>query len=87
MPTLNWLCGIITSLNISAKNIEIHETLQNFIKNKKILQFQRYPSSQGAPSGLNTLNFDFKDKFIFVPRIEGVSGTKIREAVLKRNLS
>ncbi|MEL7671173.1 nucleotidyltransferase family protein [Methanobacterium sp.] len=36
---------------------------------------------------LKKINFDFKDKFIFVPRIEGVSGTKIREAVLKRNLS
>ena len=32
---------------------------------------------------LKKINFDFKDKFIFVKRIEGVSGTKIREAVLK----
>ena len=31
-------------------------------KNKrKMLQFQRHPSSQAAPSGLNTLNFDYKD--------------------------
>lgn len=34
---------------------------------------------------LKKINFDFKDKFIFVERIEGVSGTKIREAVLKGN--
>lgn len=34
---------------------------------------------------LTKLNFDFKDKFIFVERIENVSGTKIREAVLNDN--
>lgn len=34
---------------------------------------------------LTKINFDFKDKFIFVKRIEGVSGTKIREAVLNQN--
>lgn len=34
---------------------------------------------------LTKINFDFKDKFIFVERIEGVSGTKIREAVLNQN--
>jgi Predicted nucleotidyltransferase len=36
---------------------------------------------------LKKINFDFKDKFIFIKRIEGVSGTKIREAVLKKDLS
>jgi len=30
---------------------------------------------------LKNINFDFKDKFIFVKRIEGVSGTKIREYI------
>lgn len=35
---------------------------------------------------LNKIGFDFKDKFIFVPRIEGVSGTRIREAIVKNNL-
>lgn len=34
---------------------------------------------------LKKINFDFKDKFIFIKRVEGVSGTKIREAVLKEN--
>lgn len=34
---------------------------------------------------LKKINFDFKNKFIFVERIEGVSGTKIREAVLKND--
>jgi predicted nucleotidyltransferase len=34
---------------------------------------------------LKRINFDFKDKFIFVKRIEGVSGTKIREAVLNKD--
>lgn len=36
---------------------------------------------------LKKINFDFKDKFIFIKRIEGVSGTKIREAVLKEDLN
>lgn len=35
---------------------------------------------------LKKIGFDFKDKFIFVPRIEGVSGTLIREAIAKNNL-
>ena len=30
---------------------------------------------------LTKINFDFKNKFIFVPRLENVSGTKIREMV------
>lgn len=36
---------------------------------------------------LTKINFDFKDKFIFVKRIEGVSGTIIREAVLNQDLN
>ena len=32
------------------------------------------------------IGFDFKDKFIFVPRIEGVSGTLIRKACSENNL-
>ncbi|MDP3066261.1 MAG: nucleotidyltransferase family protein [Methanobacteriaceae archaeon] len=36
---------------------------------------------------LTKIGFDFKDKFIFVPRIEGVSGTIIREAVLSGELT
>lgn len=32
---------------------------------------------------LKKIGFEFKDKFIFVKRIEGVSGTKIRESILK----
>lgn len=35
---------------------------------------------------LTRIGFDFKDKFIFIPRIEGVSGTIIREAVVSGNL-
>lgn len=35
---------------------------------------------------LKKIGFDFKDKFIFVPRIEGVSGTLIREATSNNNL-
>jgi predicted nucleotidyltransferase len=36
---------------------------------------------------LKKINFDFKDKFIFIKRIEGVSGTKIREAVLNKDFN
>jgi predicted nucleotidyltransferase len=35
---------------------------------------------------LTKIGFDFKDKFIFIKRIEGVSGTKIREAVISGEL-
>ena len=35
---------------------------------------------------LKKIGFDFKDKFIFVPRIEGVSGTLIRKACSDNNL-
>lgn len=35
---------------------------------------------------LRKIDFDFKDKFFFVKRIEGVSGTLIRESVLENNL-
>lgn len=30
---------------------------------------------------LTKINFDFKNKFIFIPRVKGISGTKIRERV------
>jgi predicted nucleotidyltransferase len=36
---------------------------------------------------LKKINFDFKDKFIFIKRLEGVSGTKIRENVRDGNLN
>lgn len=35
---------------------------------------------------LTKINFDFKNKFIFVPRLENVSGTKIREMVSKGHI-
>ena len=35
---------------------------------------------------LKKIKFDFKDKFIFIKRVQGVSGTKIREAILNSNL-
>lgn len=34
---------------------------------------------------LKKIGFDFKDKFLFVKRIEGVSGSKIRESVSNNN--
>ena len=33
-------------------------------------------------NSLSKIGFDYKDKFIFVERIEGVSGTRIRQAVM-----
>jgi predicted nucleotidyltransferase len=35
---------------------------------------------------LRKIGFDFREKFIFVKRIEGVSGTKIRESVIRGDL-
>jgi predicted nucleotidyltransferase len=35
---------------------------------------------------LKKIKFDFKDKFIFIKRVQGVSGTKIREAIINSNL-
>jgi len=35
---------------------------------------------------LKKIKFDFKNKFLFIKRVEGVSGTKIREAILNSNL-
>lgn len=36
-------------------------------------------------NSLSKIGFDYKDKFIFVERIEGVSGTLIRESILNDN--
>jgi len=36
-------------------------------------------------NSLSKIGFDYKDKFIFVERIEGVSGTLIRESILEDN--
>ena len=36
-------------------------------------------------NSLSKIGFDYTDKFIFVERIEGVSGTLIRESILKDN--
>ena len=36
-------------------------------------------------NSLSKIGFDYKDKFIFVERIEGVSGTLIRESIQKDN--
>lgn len=36
-------------------------------------------------NSLSKIGFDFKDKFLFVERIEGVSGTLIRQSILEDN--
>ena len=38
-------------------------------------------------NSLSKIGFDFKDKFLFVERIEGVSGTLIRQSILEDNFS
>ena len=38
-------------------------------------------------NSLSKIGFDYKDKFIFVKRIEGVSGTLIRESIINNNFS
>ncbi len=56
-----------------------HETL---LKGK--LEEDNYVITSFSNS-LSKIGFDYKDKFIFVKRIEGVSGTLIRDAVMKNN--
>ncbi|MCD7782221.1 MAG: nucleotidyltransferase family protein [Methanosphaera sp.] len=36
---------------------------------------------------LSKINFDFKNKFIFIPRLEGVSGTQIRQKVASNDFT
>lgn len=36
-------------------------------------------------NSLSKINFDYKNKFIFVKRIEGVSGTLIRQSIVENN--
>ena len=38
-------------------------------------------------NSLSKIGFDYKDKFIFVKRIEGISGTLIRESIINNNFS
>ena len=38
-------------------------------------------------NSLSKIGFDFKDKFLFVERIEGVSGTLIRQSILEDNFN
>ena len=56
-----------------------HETL---LKGK--LEEDNYVITSFSNS-LSKIGFDYKDKFIFVERIEGVSGTLIRESILEDN--
>ena len=56
-----------------------HETI---LKGK--LEEDNYVITSFANS-LSKIGFDYKDKFIFVKRIEGVSGTLIRESILNDN--
>ena len=56
-----------------------HETL---LKGK--LEEDNYVITSFSNS-LSKIGFDYKDKFVFVERIEGVSGTLIRESILKDN--
>jgi predicted nucleotidyltransferase len=60
------------------------ETKEVLLKGK--LEEDNYVISSFSRS-MNKINFDFKDKFIFVKRIEGVSGTLIRNATLTGDFS
>lgn len=56
-----------------------HETL---LKGK--LEEDNYVITSFSNS-LSKIGFDYKDKFVFVERIEGVSGTLIRESIMQNN--
>ena len=70
--------------HIAPKPYKIVDKTTNEIILKGKLEEDNYVITSFANS-LSKIGFDFKDKFIFVERIEGVSGTFIRESILEDN--
>lgn len=61
-------------VDMETKEVLLHDKLAE--DNYVIVSFSK---------SLKKINFDFKDKFLFVKRINGVSGSKIRESVSNNN--
>ena len=70
--------------HVAPKPYKIVDKTTNEIILKGKLEEDNYVITSFSNS-LSKIGFDFKDKFIFVERIEGVSGTLIRESILNDN--
>ena len=70
--------------HIASKPYRIVDKTANEILLRGKLEEDNYVITSFSNS-LSKIGFDFKDKFIFVERIEGVSGTLIRESILEDN--
>ena len=69
---------------IAPKPYKIVDKTANEILLKGKLEEDNYVITSFSNS-LSKIGFDYRNKFIFVKRIEGVSGTLIRESILKDN--
>ncbi|WP_299523094.1 nucleotidyltransferase family protein [uncultured Methanobrevibacter sp.] len=69
---------------IAPKPYKIIDKTANEILLKDKLKEDNYVIASFSNS-LSKINFDYKNKFIFVKRIGGVSGTLIRESIIKNN--
>ncbi len=72
--------------HIAPKPYKIVDKTTGEILLKDKLKEDNYVITSFANS-LSKIGFDYTDKFIFVKRIEGVSGTRIREAVMSGEFS
>ena len=70
--------------HIAPKPYKIVDKTTNEIILRGKLEEDNYVITSFSNS-LSKIGFDYKDKFIFVERIEGVSGTLIRESILNDN--
>ena len=70
--------------HIAPRPYKIVDKTTNEILLKDKLEEDNYVIASFANS-LSKIGFDYKNKFIFVERIEGVSGTLIRESILNDN--
>lgn len=70
--------------HIAPKPYKIVDKTENEILLKGKLEEDNYVITSFSNS-LSKIGFDYRNKFIFVKRIEGVSGTLIRESILKDN--
>ena len=72
--------------HIAPKPYKIVDKTTGEILLKDKLEEDNYVIASFANS-LSKIGFDFKDKFLFVERIGGVSGTLIRQSILKDNFT
>jgi predicted nucleotidyltransferase len=81
----NILNRIKSGIGISPKPYKIVDMDTKEVLLKEKLDEDNYVIVSLSKS-LTKIGFDFRGKFIFVKRLEGVSGTKIRESIIADNL-